>query len=118
MHIILCAICCVPSKLLCTLHAILSTICLAQNVFNKVLLSAIIGRDIYLPDDSDKEWTKAHSGLSIRYLLLTTSHYIYKVVSSKAHSGLSIRYSPAAKQQVDRILYTLYFVLCTLYFIL
>ena len=32
-----------------------------QNLFNKVLLSSLIGRDVYLPDDSDVAWTRAHA---------------------------------------------------------
>ena len=31
-----------------------------QNLFNKVLLSHMINRDIYMPDGSDDAWTRAH----------------------------------------------------------
>ena len=31
-----------------------------QNLFNKVLLSHMIGRDVYMPDDSDAAWSRAH----------------------------------------------------------
>ena len=32
---------------------------LAQNVFNKGLLSALLGRAVHLPDGSDSKWTGA-----------------------------------------------------------
>ena len=33
-----------------------------QNLFNKVLLSAMAGRRLYVPDNSDEEWRRAHGG--------------------------------------------------------
>ena len=32
-----------------------------QNLFNKVLLSKLIGREAFLPDDADAAWTRAHA---------------------------------------------------------
>ena len=37
-----------------------------QNLFNKVLLSALAGRALYLPDDSDRGWREGHADLLTR----------------------------------------------------
>ncbi|KAL1523032.1 hypothetical protein AB1Y20_017994 [Prymnesium parvum] len=59
-----------------------------QNLFNKVLFSALAGRQVYLPDDSDAPWTRQHEGF---LRSLSTTAWLQPDVRIATPSGFAVR---------------------------